>query len=366
MEHENGDGRLEEAEEMTKIDIQKTAGPTEPQIFEKADSVLPPPAPQALPDIPPPLRKGAGLVTPAVRHLIRKHNLEVTDIQGTGKDGRVLVEDVQRYLSVKEAAQPKTTGSETLNPVPKAGTKDRVHTLTPIESQMFKVMTHSLTIPHFLYTHNIDCAGLNSLRKRYNSKLLLTSTSESVPKLTLLPFILKALSHTFKQYPKINAHLNTDNAKPEFTIKGDHNFGIAIDTPSGLLVPVIREVQSLSILEIASELTRISQLANSGKLQPEDFRGATFTVSNIGNIGGNVVAPVIVAPMVGIIGVGRVEDVPVFETGVDGSERVVKRERIVLSWSADHRVLDGATVARCAESLGRMLEGVEGLMLGLK
>jgi 2-oxoisovalerate dehydrogenase E2 component (dihydrolipoyl transacylase) len=119
-------------------------------------------------------------------------------------------------------------------------------------------------------------------------------------------------------------------------------------------------------MSLAVEIKRLSGLAKAGKLAPGDMKGATFTVSNIGSIGGAVVKPVIVPPMVAIVGVGKVEEVPVFVQNEQRGTEIVKRERVVLSWSADHRVLDGASVARCAESLARSLESIDELGLWLK
>jgi len=164
-------------------------------------------------------------------------------------------------------------------------------------------------------------------------------------------------------FPKLNAHLDTtSSSKPHLVLKASHNIGIAIDTPQGLLVPVVKNVQQHSITSLAAEIKRLSALAQSGKLAPDDFKGATIAVSNVGSIGGGVVSPVIVAPMVAIVGVGRARVVPVWVDG-DGEERGGhwggKKEEVLLSWSADHRVLDGATVARCAESVAAVLENVE-------
>jgi 2-oxoisovalerate dehydrogenase E2 component (dihydrolipoyl transacylase) len=281
-------------------------------------------------------------------------------------------EDVQPYLSTlpssKALPQSKSPGIETVS-----GdiAEDRFVALSPIERQMFKVMTRSLAIPHFLYTHNADIKLLNNLRRNFTTDLIrfssLSESDSSISKLTLLPFIMKAVSQAFLKFPKLNSHLDTtsNSAKAQLVVKGAHNFGLAMDTPHGLLVPVVRNVQSLSVVALAVEIQRLSRLAQEGSLGPEDFKGATFTISNIGSIGGSVVSPVIVAPMVGILAVGRVEAVPVFEVDEQGADKVVKREQVVLSWSADHRVVDGATVARTAEVVGSLMRQAETFGLAL-
>ncbi|MCJ1299236.1 hypothetical protein MMC08_002028 [Hypocenomyce scalaris] len=371
-------GQLEEAAEIIKDEIQSIAGPTEPQILEEYDGKLRKPSSQ-LPTSPPdpqPSGKQAPLVTPALRHMLKKHNINVEDIRGTGKDGRVLKEDVQHYMSAM-SAPPSSAGitstgtagtitSSTPTSVPHPSAEDHFVPMTPTEHQMFKVMTRSLSIPHFLYTHSVDVTPLNRLRRRINTVPISTMLhpGDPGPRLTTLPFILKALSCAFQQYPKLNAHLDVDSdaKKPRLVLKGGHHFGIAIDTSQGLLVPVVRNVQSRSVVELAAEIVRLSALAKEGRLTPEDFKGATFTVSNVGSIGGGVVSPVIVAPMIGILGVGRTEGVPVFGEDM----RVVRMEKVVLSWSADHRAVDGATVARCAEAVARWLENVDVLGVALK
>ena len=235
---------------------------------------------------------------------------------------------------------------------------------------MFKVMTRSLEIPHFLYTHTVDLTTLADLRKKINgSKPLSASFSisgEPFPKLTLLPFIMKALSLAFIQFPKINSHLETDlgSAKPKLLMKGSHNFAIAVDTPEGLLNPVVRDVQSRSAISIAQEIQRLSDLAMLGRLAPADFQGATFTISNIGSIGGDTISPIIVAPMVGILGIGRGREVLMKDP--NDPAKIISKEQVTFSWSADHRILDGATIARCAQAVGGLIENVDALSITLR
>ncbi|KAF1996237.1 hypothetical protein P154DRAFT_525671 [Amniculicola lignicola CBS 123094] len=304
--------------------------------------------------------KHASLATPAVRHLVKEHNLKIEDIEGTGKEGRVTKDDVQRHANASKQPQPSptTTPTQASPPLPTPQLSDQIRPLTPIQSSMYKQMTRSLSIPHFLYTDTLSFNSLTTLRQTHN---LGKPKSE---RLSPLPFLLKALSLSLHQYPLLNAHLDTTTnpSKPHLVLKAEHNFGIAVDSPSGLLVPVIRNVQSHSILSLAAEIQRLGALAREGKLSSADFTGATFTLSNIGSIGGGAVAPVIVTPQVGIVGIGRARVVPAF--GEHGE--LVKREECVLSWSADHRVIDGAYVARCAEGVRGLVEGVEGMLVQLR
>lgn len=289
--------------------------------------------------------------------MLKDLKLNIEDISGTGKEGRVLKEDVQKHAeTARQPPRSPPTPSSPSPPTPQL--QDRIHTLTPIQSGMYKQMTKSLSIPHFLYTSSIDFSTLTTLRKTYNS------TREKSSRLTPLPFILKAVSLTLQTHPLLNAHLDTTTnpSKPQLLVKASHDFGIAVDSPAGLLVPVIRNVQDHSIVSLAAEITRLADLARTGKLSSADLAGATFTISNVGSIGGGAVAPVIVTPQVGILGIGRARVVPAF--GEQGE--LVRREECVVSWSADHRVVDGAYVARAAEGVGRMVEGVENMLVRMR
>ena len=301
----------------------------------------------------------ASLATPAIRHMIKDLNLKIEDIEGTGRDGRVLKEDIQKYMqAAKQAVSTPTTTAAPAASSSSPQVEDRVHSLTPIQSGMFKQMTKSLSIPHFLYTDSIDFSALNSLRKKYNNN------REKADRITPLPIIIKAVSLALQQFPLLNAHLDTTTnpTKPQLLLKGSHNFGIAVDSPSGLLVPVIKNVQSHSIASLAQEIKRLGDLARAGKLSSSDLSGATFTISNIGSIGGAAVAPVIVTPQVGILGFGKAKVVPAFGK----NDELIRREECVFSWSADHRVIDGAYAARAAEEVRKSIEGVENMLVRMR
>lgn len=302
--------------------------------------------------------KHASLATPAVRHMIKESNLKIEDIEGTGKDGRVLKEDVQRHVENMKAGASTTATPTTPAPAILQEFEDHVRQLTPVQSGMFKQMTRSLSIPHFLYTDNVDFTALNAIRKKFNQH------REKSQRLTTLPFVIKAVSLALQQYPLLNAHLDTTTnpEKPQILVKGFHNIGVAIDSPAGLLVPVIKNVQSHSIESLSTEIARLSALARTGKLSSADLSGATFTLSNIGSIGGTAVAPVIVTPQVGILGIGRSRVVPAF--GENGE--LVKKDECVFSYSADHRVIDGAMAARCAEAVRGYLENIESMLVKLR
>ncbi|KAI9730581.1 MAG: hypothetical protein M1834_005822 [Cirrosporium novae-zelandiae] len=298
---------------------------------------------------PKPPSRHASLATPAIRGLLKEHNLRIEDITGTGKDGRVLKEDVHGYLAGRSAATetPSSTKPEVLPDIPIP--------LTTIQQQMFKTMTQSLSIPHFLYADEVDTTSLSTLRRTLLA-------DPSIPKLTHLPIIIKAASLALSSFPILNSRLDTttDTSKPHVVYRASHNISFATATSHGLVVPVIKNVSSLTIPEIAVEITRLQSLALSNKLTPPDLSGGTFTVSNIGSIGGTVVAPIIVPNQVGILGLGRARQ----KVALSEGGRVEAREIMTLSWSADHRIVDGATLAGMAERVRQLLEE-PGKMLGL-
>ena len=296
------------------------------------------------------VEKRASLATPAVRGLLKELGVEIADVTGTGRDGRVLKDDVLRHAANRDQNRASTPQISSSRPY-SSGNEPQVETpitLTPVQSQMLKTMTRSLTIPHFLYADEIDLTPLSTLRRRMNTH------SSNLQKLSYLPFIVKAMSLALEDFPLINARVEAGNGEvpPKLILREKHNVGVAMDTPQGLLVPNIKNVASLSILEIASELIRLQSLARDGKLSITDLTGGTITVSNIGSIGGTYVAPVLVQSEVAILGIGKARTVPAF----DDQDRLVKKEVINFSWSADHRVVDGATMARVAERVRGFVE----------
>ena len=305
---------------------------------------------------PQPTSKHASLATPAVRGMLKEHGMAIEDVQGTGKDGRVLKEDVQDLIAQREA--PPTAQAQAATRPPASVDAKQVETpqrLTPVQSKMFQTMTASLTIPHFLYSDTIDVTMLAAARKRLNEK-------GNLPKLSFLPFVVKAVSLALYKFPILNAKLDTTSnpQKPQLVLRSVHNIGIAMDTPGGLVVPVIKNVNSRSIYSIAEEIARLAELGQNGKLSTADFSGGTITVSNIGSIGGDVVAPIIVQGQLAIMGMGKIKAVPVL--GKDGKS-VEKAEVMGMSWSADHRVVDGATMARAATVVQGHLEEPLTMML---
>ena len=297
-----------------------------------------------------PAAKPAALAIPAVRGLLKELNVNIADVTGTGKEGRVTRDDVQNFVASQNSGATHST-----RPQPSRGfynadqaQVEKPITLTPVQSQMFKTMTRSLSIPHFLYADEIDVNGLSTLRQRLNNQ------PSSAPRLSYLPFIMKAVSLALESFPLLNARVDigTGENAPKLVMREKHNIGVAMDTPQGLLVPNVKDISLRSIQDIASEVSRLQALAKAGKLSANDLTGGTITVSNVGSIGGTYVAPVLVQSEVAILGIGKVRTIPAF----DDRDRVIKKQVMNFSWSADHRVVDGATMARMAERVRAFVE----------
>lgn len=294
--------------------------------------------------------KRVALATPAVRSLLKELDVNIAHVTGTGNDGRVTKDDVRKFVAARS-----TESSQSIQPPPRRGfpTADQAQvekpiTLTPVQSQMFKTMTRSLSIPHFLYADEIDVTALSTLRQRLNNQ------ASSAQRLSYLPFVIKAVSLALEDFPLLNARVDTETGEnaPKLVMREKHNIGVAMDTTQGLLVPNIKDVSARSIQDIASEVSRLQSFAKDGKLSVNDLTGGTITVSNVGSIGGTYVAPVLVQSEIAILGIGKARLIPAF----DEHERVVKKGVMNFSWSADHRVVDGATMARVAERVRAFVE----------
>jgi len=326
-------------------------------------------------------RRKKALATPAVRRLATEHGLDVTEVSGTGKDGRVLKEDILAHIDrIKGVASPpKPAPPPVMAPPPPAAAiassatppppppppiirrapvaagQDKTEPIKGITKAMMKTMSEALEIPHFGYCDEIDVSRMVALRNELKSV-----AAERGIKLSYMPFIVKACSMALTQYPILNSQL--DVKKETLTYKADHNIGLAMDTAQGLLVPNIKRVQDLSVFEIASELNRMHALGLAGKLGGAELNGGTFALSNIGSIGGTYAKPVILPPQVAIGALGKVQTLPRF----DEAGNVVKAQLINVSWSADHRVLDGATVARFSNLMKDYIENPSKMVLDLR
>ena len=324
------------------------------------------------------LKSKKALATPAVRRLATEHGINITEVQGTGKDGRVLKENILAFINLqvseeklksqqktavtstkaveKPVIPPKSTGPESVRrPIILSSGQDRTEPVKGITKAMVKSMSEALKIPHFGYKDEIDMSALVQLRKDLKN----VADSHGI-KLSYMPIILKACSLALNNYPILNAYFDV-NAET-ITYKADHNIGVAMDTPQGLLVPNIKKIQQLNIIEIANELNRLQDLGLRGKLGEADLKEGTFSLSNIGSIGGTYAKPVIMPPQVAIGALGKIQKLPRF----DAHDNVVKAHIMNVSWSADHRIIDGATMARFSNLMKNYIENPASMILDLR
>jgi len=292
---------------------------------------------------------GKVLSTPAVRRLARENALDLALVTGTGKAGRVLKEDLLRYL-----ANPEAQATVVADTAPSMAAKtsvavtesDRVEAIRGVRKIMAERMSESVaTIPHFTYVDEIDITELVALRAQLKERY----SPEGI-KVTMMPLFIKAMSLAIKQFPVLNSRAN--EAFTELTYLASHNIGMAVDGKTGLLVPNIKNVQAMSILDVAQEVSRLTEAARSGKISPADLSGGSITMSNVGAIGGTAATPIITKPEVAIVALGKVQTLPRF----DESGNVQARKIMTVSWSGDHRVIDGATMARFSNQWKEYLE----------
>ena len=278
--------------------------------------------------------------SPAVRRLARERGIELSTIQGTGRKGRITKEDLERPAA--PAAAPAPAG-----PAPSAGKGERVP-LTRIQQLSRDAVTRSWqTIPHVTQHEDADITDLEAFRKRLHAE-------QSDVKVTMVALLLKACSATLDAFPRFASSLDGD----ELVIKPERHLGFAADTPSGLVVPVIRDVDRKGLFELAADLTELSGKAREGKLGPKDISGAVFTISSLGGIGGTGFTPIVNLPQVAILGVVRSVTKPVWD-----GEQFVPRLMLPLSLSYDHRVIDGAAAARFCVHLAGVLKDLRRVLL---
>ncbi|KAJ3160691.1 hypothetical protein HDU86_000450 [Geranomyces michiganensis] len=302
------------------------------------------------------------LATPAVRRVARENKVDLAKVRGSGPNGRILKGDVLAYVSGTATSSPapvsasKAAAAAKSKPAPATPTGpvegDRTVPLGAIQKAMFKAMTRSLQIPHFGFSEEIVLNATSAQRAAINRQLKHAPVN-GVKKISYMPIFIKALSMALNDFPILNARLlNTEDAsKAMLQYRGSHNIGVAMDTPQGLIVPNVKNVNSKSILEIAAELERLKNAGSSNSLAAADLADGTITLSNVGNIGGTLLHPVLVSSELCIGAIGRIQRLPRFDTVVDPvtgdkKEVVVAKEILNVSFNADHRVIDGATVAR--------------------
>ncbi len=315
---------------------------------------------------------GRVLASPSVRKLARNLGVQLTDVPTSDPSGRVTAQDVEAFASSSGATPPPASESTsaapaaTTAPVPVTSAAPAVagameddrwgkivrDGMSGVRKKTAAHMTHCwTTIPHVTHFEKADITALEQVRKQYAPAIKAEGGS-----LTVTVFLMKVITEALRRFPKFNASIDLENE--QVILKQYYNIGVAVDTPAGLLVPAIRDVDKKSLQELALELPGIAKKARDRKLTLEDMSGTTFTISNLGGLGGTGFTPIINSPEVAILGVSRSAVEGVFQNG-----QLVPRTMLPLSLSYDHRLIDGADAARFMRWVAEALENPWKLIL---
>lgn len=292
---------------------------------------------------------------PAVRRMARELGVDLNQVKGTGTKGRISKDDINIYVK-QRLAQPSTAGGFTFSSIPEIDFSQfgqiEVKPLSKIKRLTGENVHRSwVTVPHVTQFDEADITDMEAFRKQNKAK-----AEQQGVKLTPLAFIVKAVTSALIEFPQFNASL--DPSAENLIYKKYFNVGIAVDTPAGLVVPVIKDTDKKGIFEIAEAMGIISQKARDKKLMPKDMQGNNFTVSSLGGISGTAFTPIVNTPDVAILGVSRSKLQPVYQDG-----QFVPRLMLPLSLSYDHRVIDGAEAARFTKYLSEVLSDIRKILL---
>lgn len=299
--------------------------------------------------------------SPSIRRFARSKGVDLNKIQGTGRKGRITREDVEIFLDQRNAKPSKKKSSTPaytpgIPPIPavdfsKFGSVETME-FSRIKRLTAKAMTRSwLNIPHVTHNDEADITELEAFRQSIKQE-----AKDQGYRVSLLAFAMKALVSTLKAFPTFNASL--DPSGEGLILKNYYHIGIAVDTPNGLVVPVIRDVDKKSVYQLAEDLSNISQKARKNKLALSDIQGATITISSLGGIGGTTFTPIINAPEVAILGLTRSKMQPIWD-GKEFKPRLMQP----MSLSYDHRAIDGAEAARFCRHFATMLGDIRRVLL---
>lgn len=284
-------------------------------------------------------RQSRPTAAPAVRARARDVGVELGVLEGSGPDGRITHGDLDAYLlsaTPTGQAQPTTpTDDDTIEEVKLTGLRRNIAE---------RMQASKRRIPHFTYVEEVDVTEIERLRRELND-----ARSEQQPKLSLLPFLMRAVVHAVRAHPAMNARFD-DEERVVRRHRAVH-LGIAVQTDRGLMVPVVKHASDLDIWASAGEVLRLTTAARTAKISLDELSGSTITISSLGALGGIVSTPVINAPEVAIVGVNKIVDRPVY-----AGEMLVRRQLMNLSSSFDHRVIDGADAAAFVQTIRRVLE----------
>ena len=300
------------------------------------------------------------IAMPSVRKYAREKGVNIQQVAGSGDNGRIMKSDIDAFLNggasvaqeapaATEAAVETTTASVAIPVGTYPETREK---MSGIRKMIAKAMVNSKhTAPHVTLMDEIDVTKLVAHRKKFKE----VAANKGI-KLTFLPYVVKALTSALREFPALNTSL--DDETQEIVHKHYYNIGIAADTDKGLLVPVIKDADRKSIFNISNEINELAGKARDGKLAPDEMKGASCTISNIGSAGGQWFTPVINHPEVAILGIGRIAEKPIVKDG-----EIVAAPVLALSLSFDHRMIDGATGQNALNHIKRLLNDPELLLV---
>ncbi|WP_462409110.1 dihydrolipoamide acetyltransferase family protein [Neobacillus sp. Marseille-QA0830] len=302
------------------------------------------------------------IAMPSVRKYARDKGVDIHLVAGSGENGRVLKGDIDAFLAGgATAATPAATAqaeaateaeAPKAAPIPQGEYPETREKMSGIRKAIAKAMVNSKhTAPHVTLMDEIDVTKLVAHRKKFKE----VAAAKGI-KLTFLPYVVKALTSALREFPVLNTSL--DDATNEIIHKHYYNIGIAADTEKGLLVPVVKDADRKSVFTISNEINELAGKAREGKLAPNEMKGASCTISNIGSAGGQWFTPVINHPEVAILGVGRIAEKPIVRDG-----EIVAAPVLALSLSFDHRMIDGATAQNAMNHIKRLLNDPELLLM---
>jgi pyruvate dehydrogenase E2 component (dihydrolipoyllysine-residue acetyltransferase) len=327
-----------------------------------SDATSEPPASRAAHDTPPAQRShtvGASIpAPPSIRRLARELGVDLSQVKGSEAGGRITAEDVKAF--VRERTR-RTASASNRNGEDRGGNvfstiygTERREAIPSLRRKIAATVTQAwTTIPHVHQFQDADITDLLDLHQRYAPQF-----KQKGATLTLTSLFLKAVTHALKLYPQFNATLDLTNG--EVIYKDYYNIGVAVDTPAGLIVPVVHNADQKDLLQISLELADLAERTRKREIKLEELRGATFTVSNMGGLGAGPFTPIIYPPQVAILGVGKGRRTPVYRDG-----QLVPRMVLQLCVAYDHRLIDGADGARFTNELVKVLEDFQAMFLGL-
>ncbi|MCK8061306.1 MULTISPECIES: dihydrolipoamide acetyltransferase family protein [unclassified Fusibacter] len=295
------------------------------------------------------------LATPVARKMAKDLGVDITEITGSGTSGRVMKNDISEFARLKNQTNDTKVvqvDDKTDKGIETSGNIERIK-MSMLRKTIARNMVQSkFTIPHTAAMDDIDVTALVAYRKALNEKY-----EERGIKLTFMPFVLKAVALALKEHPIVNSSL--DESSDEIVIKHFYNIGIATDTPDGLMVPVLKDVDKIGLLAISQQAKALAEQAKTHTLKLEDMKDGTFTITNYGAVGAKYGVPVIKYPEAAILGIGTIFKAP----AVGPSGEVVIQDTLPISISFDHRIVDGADAGRFMQSLKRLLSDPDLLLI---